>query len=167
MVIYHTIYTFQRTYIYLNILFYHNSTSCAMVLISYRRPGPSPGPAPAFILNQQMAHILLWSTLSSQLSMWSKQQYFQQESKQQQYYFLVLIGICVCLYFPTSFLVMWNSCIAASSASFARLPIKSSLSVFTVFLTALFASVLVLLPLPLQFDCSLVELSFPFSLALC
>ena len=60
--------------------------------------------------------------------------------------FLSFIGLSACLNFPASFLVVSYSCFmfpraAASSASFARLSIKFTLSVFTLFFTALFATV--------------------------
>ena len=52
----------------------------------------------------------------------------------------------LCLYFPANVLVMSYSCFIfpwadASSASLCRSAMKFSLSVFTLFLTALFASV--------------------------
>ena len=60
--------------------------------------------------------------------------------------FLSLIGLSVRLYFPTNFLVVSYSCFIfpwanASSASLARSSMKFALSVFTLFLNALFASV--------------------------
>ncbi|KAK2181500.1 hypothetical protein NP493_394g01015 [Ridgeia piscesae] len=60
--------------------------------------------------------------------------------------FLSLIGLSVRLYFPANFLVIPYSCFMfpwadASSASLARSSMKFALSVFTLFLTALFASV--------------------------
>ena len=56
------------------------------------------------------------------------------------------MGQSVCLYYPANFLVMPYSCFIfpwadASSASFTRFSMKFPLSVFTLFLTALFASV--------------------------
>ena len=56
------------------------------------------------------------------------------------------MGVSVCLYFPAKFLVIsysrfmfpWDD---AFSASLARSSMKFALSVFTLFLTALFASV--------------------------
>ena len=59
--------------------------------------------------------------------------------------FLSLIGPSTCLYFPANFLVVSYSCFIfpwaeTSSASLARLSVKFSLSVFMLFLTALFAS---------------------------
>ena len=56
------------------------------------------------------------------------------------------MGLSVCLYFPANFLVTSYSCFVfswadASSASLARSSIKFALSVFTLFLTALFVSV--------------------------
>ena len=60
--------------------------------------------------------------------------------------FLSLIGLSVRLYFTANFLVISYSCFMfpwadASSASLARSSMKFALSVFTLFLTALFASV--------------------------
>ena len=56
------------------------------------------------------------------------------------------MGMSVCLYFHASFLVISYSCFmfpwaGASSASLARSSMKFSFSVFTLFVTALFASV--------------------------
>ena len=63
--------------------------------------------------------------------------------------FLSLIGLSVRLYFPANCLVISYSCFMfpwadASSASLARSSVKFALSVCTLFLTALFASVLFL-----------------------
>ncbi|KAK2190215.1 hypothetical protein NP493_87g11017 [Ridgeia piscesae] len=62
--------------------------------------------------------------------------------------FLSLIGLSVRLYFPANFLIISYSCfmfphtvVSLSSASLARSSMKLALSVFTLFLTALFASV--------------------------
>ena len=76
-------------------------------------------------------------------------------------------------YFPANFLVISYNCFRfswsdASSASLARYSMTFSLSVFTLFLSALFASVyssccVVLL---LSFGCCQWHLSFPSSIAL-
>ena len=59
---------------------------------------------------------------------------------------LIFDGLSVCLYFPANFLVISYSCFmfpwaGASSASLVRSSMKFALSVFMLFLTALFASV--------------------------
>ena len=67
------------------------------------------------------------------------------------------MGLSVCLYFPANCLVISYSCFMfpwadASSASLARSSMKFALSVFTLFLTALYTFPVLLLLL-LSFGC--------------
>ena len=90
---------------------------------------------------------------------------------------LIFDGLSVCLYFPANVLVISYCCLMfpladASYASLARSSMTFSLSVFTLFLTALFAFLVYFsraVAFAALFQLLLIApfFSFPSSLALC
>ena len=89
---------------------------------------------------------LLGAGLSNSSSKWSLHLPIWSSSLVRITPFLYFICLSACLNFPASFIVVSYSCFmfpraAASSASFVRLSIKFTLFVFTLFFTAVFATV--------------------------